>query len=779
VATELERLTAALVGRYRVERELGRGGMATVYLADDLRHERKVALKVLKPELAAVVGAERFLAEIKTTAHLQHPHILPLFDSGEADSFLFYVMPYVEGESLRELLDREHQLPVDDAVRTATAVANALDYAHRHGVIHRDIKPANILLHDGEPVVADFGIALAVGAAGGDRLTETGLSLGTPHYVSPEQAAGDQTVGPATDTYALGCVLFEMLVGDPPFPGTSAQAILTRKVTEPAPSVRTVRPTVPEAVERALQRALTTAPSDRFRTTQEFAAALTAPVAPARVGRRRVIAGAVALGAVLAAGAWWVAAERDAPGPIERLAVLPLANLMNDPEQEYFVEGMHDALISELAQIGALTVISRQSVLRYRGSEKSLPEIARELGVDAVVEGSVFRAGDTVRITAQLLRALPAERHLWAGSYEKDLRDVLALYTEVAQAIASEINVTVTGAEQARLASARPVDPEAYTLYLKANYELGRQTEPAFRQAIEYYQEAIGIDSSYAPAYAGLAVTYINLGSWTASLPPGAVYSEARAAALEAIERDSTLAEAHIALGRVKQLFEWDWAGADAEFRRGIALNPTATYAQAIFANYLMSMGRFEEAVAFSRQAVERDPLLAGPHSGLGWALERLERDGEALEHLQRALELAPDQAAPRLRLAEFYLRRGRLDEAYRYAAQAESDLGAVLSPTWLSLFGFVYGKANHKADALRVLNVIEARAEKEYVPPNAFAGLYLGLDQKEKALDFLERGYETRDVTSVWHKMRWIWDPLRDEPRFQRILELMNFPEG
>jgi serine/threonine-protein kinase len=261
-----ERLNVALGGRYRIERQLGEGGMATVYLAEDLKHDRSVALKVLKPELAAVVGAERFLAEIKTTANLQHPNILPLFDSGQADGLLFYVMPYVEGETLRDRLDREHQLPVDEAVRIATHVAQALDYAHRHGVIHRDIKPANILLHDGQPVVSDFGIALAVTTGGAGRLTETGLSLGTPHYMSPEQATGDVSVGPATDVYALGCVLYEMLVGEPPYTGSTPQAILGKIIQAKPVAVTEVRATVPRNVSAAIRKALEKVPADRFAT---------------------------------------------------------------------------------------------------------------------------------------------------------------------------------------------------------------------------------------------------------------------------------------------------------------------------------------------------------------------------------------------------------------------------------------------------------------------------------------------------------------------------------
>ena len=270
----VERLNAALEGRYHIERELGEGGMATVFLADDIKHERKVALKVLKPELAAVVGAERFLSEIKVTANLQHPNILPLFDSGEADSFLFYVMPYVEGESLRDRLNREQQLHVDEAVKIATDLAEALDHAHRQKVVHRDIKPANILLRDGRPLIADFGIALAVGAAGGTRLTETGLSVGTPYYMSPEQATGDQVVGPASDIYALACVLYEMLVGEPPFPGATAQAVLGKIIAGEPVSATKQRPSIPANIDAAVRCALEKLPADRFTGAQDFARAL-------------------------------------------------------------------------------------------------------------------------------------------------------------------------------------------------------------------------------------------------------------------------------------------------------------------------------------------------------------------------------------------------------------------------------------------------------------------------------------------------------------------------
>lgn len=324
----ISRLNAALEGRYTIERELGQGGMATVYLADDLKHERKVALKVLKPELAAVVGAERFLAEIKTTANLQHPHILPLFDSGEADRFLFYVMPYVQGETLADRIKREKQLPVDEALGIATSVASALQHAHERGVIHRDIKPGNILLQDGQPVVGDFGIALAVGGAGSARLTATGLSVGTPYYMSPEQATGDQVVGPASDTYALACVLYEMLTGEPPYPGSTAQAVLGRIIQGVPVSATAVRKSIPSNVDAAIRKALEKIPADRFTGAQAFAKALADPnyrhgadaggVGSASVRMRRVaVAGWAAAAASMAALV--VGSTLGSPEPLRRV----------------------------------------------------------------------------------------------------------------------------------------------------------------------------------------------------------------------------------------------------------------------------------------------------------------------------------------------------------------------------------------------------------------------------------------------------------------------------
>jgi serine/threonine-protein kinase len=459
MGNQLEQLKRAVADRYRVDDEIGRGGMATVYRAHDLKHDRSVALKVLRPELAASLGTERFLREITLTARLDHPHILALLDSGEAGGLLYYVMPFVEGESLRARLEREKQLPLDDTLRIAREVADALSYAHQHGIVHRDIKPENILLARGHARVADFGIARAVRAAGGQTLTETGLAIGTPAYMSPEQAGGEREIDARTDVYSLGAVVYEMLAGQPPYTGATAGAIMARKAMEPVPSLKVVRETVPQAVEQAVTRALARAPADRFGSAQQFAEALVrapeaAPGPAARSGGRvwlglGLLATATAgMLLVTDAGGLRTRLTGGAPGPrIESLAVLPLENHSPDPQQDYLAAGMHEALILDLGRLSGLKrVTARGSVMRYENTRKSMQEIGAELGVEAVITGTVQRSGNRVRITAHLIRAANDEP-LWSDDYEREFRDVLALQRDVVTAIAREVRLQLSASD--------------------------------------------------------------------------------------------------------------------------------------------------------------------------------------------------------------------------------------------------------------------------------------------------------------------------------------------
>src|SRR5437868_2559211 len=555
-----------------MQRELGRGGMATVYLAQDLKHGRQVAIKLLRADLATRLGPERFLREISLTARLDHPHILALLDSGEADGLLYYVMPYVERESLRERLTREKQLPVDDALEITREVADALSYAHRLGILHRDIKPENILLAAGHARVADFGIARAVTSAGASSLTETGLALGTPLYMSPEQATGQRELDARTDIYSLACVVYEMLTGQPPYTGATPDAILARKSLEAVPSIRVVRDAVPLGVERAITKALAKVPADRFATAAQFAEALrresgayepgpATPLAVARSSLAPVVTRALRRNRYLIAGAALIAAlipivfrpRLTSQGAviqagdevIKSIAVLPLENLSHDPDQDYFAEGMTAELITNLGKLSAMRVISYTSVMRYKGTNKSLPEIARELNADAVVEGTVQRMADRVRITASLLRA-PSERHLWGETYEHELRDVLALQDEVVGAMAAHVRAVVTPEEKVHLVSTHSVKPDAYEAWIRGRLHMAKWTKEDLSKADEYFRRAIAIDSNFAPPYAALAHVNMLVGH-AAILPPEQVFPNVKRLAEKALQIDPMLAQAQIA----------------------------------------------------------------------------------------------------------------------------------------------------------------------------------------------------------------------------------------
>jgi TolB-like protein/tetratricopeptide (TPR) repeat protein len=782
VPDEFEHLKRALAERYAVARELGRGGMATVHLAHDLKHDRPVALKVLRPDLSATLGPERFLREITVTARLEHPHILPLLDSGEAGGLLYYVMPYVEGESLRDRLSREKQLPLDDALRITSEVADALSYAHSQGILHRDIKPENILLAGGHARVMDFGIARAM-TADGQALTNTGLAVGTPAYMSPEQAAGERALDARTDIYSLACVAYEMLAGQPPFTGATPQAILARKSLEPVPRLRVVRDAVPEAVEEAIVRALARVPADRFVSVSDFAEALDrgrqalrpASLTARRQHARRLLVGGAA--ALVAVTAGWYSLTR--PGParprMASLAVLPLDNLTGDSAQQHFVDAMHDAVVAELAQIRALTVISRQSVLRYRDTEKPVPEIARELNVDGVVEGSVFRAGDTVRITVQVLQARPVERQLWAGSFQRDLRGVLALHGQVARTVAEQIEVAVTPDELRRLTRARPVDAAAYQAWLRGWAAMLRASGPSAERCITHAEEAAAIDPEYAPAYALAAYCHI----WIAYLtptPPRTVFPKVKAAAQRAIQIEPSLGVAHAALAGSLWLFEWDWSGADRAFRRAIELAPSDGGAHWQYSFFLASMGRHDEAVEHARRAELLSPGAPSERQNVAMVLYLARRYDEAIQQAHRTIDLAPEYGFAYDRLAWAYEAKNMYEEATTAREKAVALTGGADVYRKANL-ARTYGLSGRGADARLVLDELLALRKTRYVPPTALSHIYIGLGRLDEAIHWLEQAYDGRDGDMPLLKTWPAFDPLRSDPRFQRLLRRMNFP--
>jgi TolB-like protein len=558
-----ERLEAALGDRYRIQRELGEGGMATVFLAEDLKHQRHVAIKVLKPELSAILGGERFLREIGIAAKLQHPHILPLFDSGQVDGLLYYVMPFVEGESVRDRLTREQQLPVADALQIAREVGDALQYAHGDGVVHRDIKPENIMLSAGHAVVADFGIARALGAAGADHLTHTGMAIGTAAYMSPEQA-GAMPVDGRSDEYSLACTLYEMLIGEPPFTGPSPQAVMARHTLEPVPSLRVVRQTVPQEVEDAIIQAMAKVPADRFPSVQHFVDALaqagpTASGHPSsgrmRVGgpprvRKPVVIALAGVGVLLLAVLAWLLLRPVGGGPagastINAVAVLPFV-VSEDTSAAYLADGMTEGLIADLAQIGSLKVLSRSSTALAEGSGKSLAQVAQDLGVDAVVKGTILRSSDTVRVNVRLHAADGTA--LWTKDYQGRLADLPDLQRQITIAISGEINAKLEPEAQKRLGAGPKVDQQAYEAYLRGRFHLEREE---LEQARALFERARQIAPGWAPPYVGLANYYTALPFYS-DVPPVDVLPKARAMLVDALDRDETLAEAHAGIAYIR-----------------------------------------------------------------------------------------------------------------------------------------------------------------------------------------------------------------------------------
>jgi serine/threonine protein kinase/tetratricopeptide (TPR) repeat protein len=780
-------LADALRDRYLIERELGRGGMATVYLARDLKHDRLVALKVIHPELAATLGPERFLREVQLTARLQHPHILPVHDSGEAAGRLWYTMPFVEGESLRDRLNRERQLSLDEALQIGRDVLAALAYAHSRGVIHRDIKPENILLEAGEAVVADFGIARAISAAGSEHLTQTGMAVGTPAYMSPEQAAAGTALDGRSDLYSVGCVLYEILAGEPPYTGPTPQAVMAKRFLEPVPHLRTMRDTVPEAVERAVTKALAKVPADRYATATEFAEALqtlSPPLAgqrppPVRRARREVPLLAFGLLVVLLGlGSLWLGRRSFFPSragahSIESLAVLPLDNLSGDPQQEYFADGMTEALIGDLSTISTLRVISRRSVMQYKSARKPLPEIARALHVDAVVEGTVLRAGDRVRITAQLLEAA-TDRHLWSGTYQREMKDVLSLQGEVAQLVAQEVASKLSAGEQVRLAAHRPVDPAAYEAYLEGRYFWNTRTEEGLAKAIGYFRQAIEKDSSYAPAHTAVA-DYYNALPFYSRVAPSEAFPQAKAAALRALALDGTLAEAHAALAFVKAYYEWDWAGAEQEFQRALTLRPSDAGVHFSYSRYLASTGRHPEAMAELRRAQVLDPLSIGLKANEGMVLYFNGEYDQAIQLLRKTLELDSTHAVAHWGLGMALEQKAMFPEAAREIQKAIDVEGP--DPNFLSSLGHVYAAMGRTAEVRKLLQRLAEEAQRSYVSPYHAAVLYAGLGESDKAFEQLDQAARERSTLLVYLRKDPRLKTLRRDRRFQALLARIGLP--
>ena len=771
----LTQLTSALGDRYRVERELGHGGMAVVFLAEDLKHHRRVAVKVLKPELSAVLGGDRFLREIEIAAALQHPHVLPLYDSGQADGMLYYVMPYAEGESLRQRLARERQLPIETALQITREVGSALQYAHEHGIVHRDIKPENIMLSGGQAVVADFGIARALSAAGAEQqLTLTGIVVGTPQYMSPEQAAG-ATVDGRSDQYSLACTLYEMLIGEPPFTGPSPQAVIARHSMEPVPSLRVVRQTVPPAVEAAVRQAMAKVAADRFPSIPQFLDGLRAPEAatvpttpspPSRTGsvphaHRRVLIGLGA--AVLLAVAAWSLMGRGRPSaggptqrPITAVAVLPFQDF-GDPDSSYLGQGMTDGLIADLAQVGSLKVLSRSSGVMAEEKARSLGELGDRLGVGAVVRGSIRRVGDSVQVQVRLHQAKDTAVIL-EKEYRGSLGELPRLQQEITVAISEALSAKLEGAERSRLAERPLVDQRAYDAYLRGRFHLERGES---EQALQLFQQASRMAPQWAAPYVGMANYYTSL-PFSTDVAPAEVLPKARSALTQALDLDETLAEAHAANAYIRAYYEWDWRSAEREFRRAIELRPSYADAYFSYSRFLASRRRLDEAIAQLARAVELDPLSLELRANRALLDYFAGRYDEAARRLKEVLQTDSTDVLATWGLGLVAEQQGRLNEAI---AILEPVVGASLNRK--SSLGHTYAAAGEQAKARAILAELQKATAERYVPAYWFALVHAGLGERDQALRYLERAFEERSTILAYLPIDPRLAPLRSEPRF------------
>jgi len=725
--------------------------MAIVFLAEDLRHHRPIALKTLRPELAEGIGTERFLHEIQIAAALTHPHILPLYDSGEAAGVVYYVMPFVEGPSLRDRLDAEGRLPVPEALLIARQVVGALDYAHRRGLVHRDIKPENIMLYEGAALVTDFGIALALHSGRGGDLEESGLVVGTPVYMSPEQAMGDP-VDARSDLYSVGCVLYEMLAGAPPFDGETPMAITAQKLVDPLPPVRERRAEVSAAVEAVLGRALATKADERYATAAEMAAALE-PAPEAAVGGGKPARASVAGGG--------------------SIAVLPFVNVGADPDNEVFSDGIAEELIHVLSKLEGLHVVARSSAFAFKGHRDDVREVGRRLGVTTVLDGSVRRAGNDVRVTAELVSVADGYR-LWSERYDRHLDAVFAIQDEIAGAIAEVLEAKLLGAPKAYARPAAPTgDPRAYEHFLRGRHHWNRRTAHALQESVEAFEKALAIDPSHAASHAGIADSYVVLGVYS-HRPPGEVMPKAKAAAERALAIDSTLAEAHTALACVRALYEWDWVAADAGFRRAIAHNPQYATAHQWYAmNCLVPQGRFGAAQKELQRALALDPLSLAVNVSVGLRHFYARQLGSAEEALLHTLGLDPAFGTAHYFLGHTYIATGRYDDAIPELEQAVELQGGSAETT--AALATAHALAYHGGEADALLAGLEERAQESYVSPALLAQVHLGMGDRERALDRLEEAAEKRTADVVWLKVHPIYDRVRGHPRYRVLLERLG----
>jgi len=741
-------LIGTTISHYRILEKLGEGGMGEVYLADDTRLRRRVAIKVIGPRLLREPTAKgRLLHEARTASALNHPNICTVHDVGEAEEGAFIVMEHVDGRDLGELLPPEG-LPAEQVRSYGVQIADGLAHAHARGVIHRDLKTSNVVVtNEGRAKILDFGLARRLGTSPAD-VTRTLESLpgtdtigGTLAYLPPEVLRGEPADA-LGDVWALGVLLFEMATGAAPFAGSTVFEVTSAILTQPP---RAFPERVPEDLRALILRCLSKERGGRYEGAGELKRALEELRLGPSSGSKTV--------------------EKESG--IRSLAVLPLDNLCGDPGQDFFADGMTESITATMAKIGTLRIISRTSAMQYKGSRKPVPEIARELNVDAVVEGSVLRSGDRVRITAQLIRAATDE-HLWAETYDRDLADVLELQSEVSRAIVEAILGKLSPKERADLAGERRLAPEVYESYLRGRHAWQQRTPDDLRQGIEHYERAIAIDPTYAPAYAGVAECHNVLGFQGATSPRDS-FAPAMAAARKALALDPNLAEAHISLAYASLHYDWNWPKVQESFLKGLELGPNYATGYHWYALYLTCMGRRDEAVAAIDRAWELDPLAPIIRTAQGWILY-FQREYEAsIRHYRKVLEVSPGFWAAQNMLGNAYAMHGRIPEALEQLRAALQNSGG--HAMTLGALGMVLARSGDAPAAREILEDLKSLSARQYVPAYESAQIHAALGEPDEALRFLDEAYRERGNWLNYMRMDPVWDPLRGEERFEGLV--------
>ncbi|UCE41650.1 MAG: protein kinase [Candidatus Aminicenantes bacterium] len=755
--------------------------MGLVYRATDLKLDRIVALKFLPSELMRDLEArERFVHEAKTASALDHHNICTIYEIGETEDERVYIaMAYYEGGSLKDKIE-QGQVDQEKAIDLAVQIARGLAKAHEKGIVHRDIKPANIMItEDGVAKIVDFGLAKLSGQG---RLTQTGTTMGTVAYMSPEQAKGEP-VDHRTDIWSFGTLVYEMLSGRLPFKGEHEQSMMYSILNdEPLPLAKIVSG-IPQELAQIVGMALRKIPDHRYKRMEELLDDLAclakglepeyAKVRPLKsmlFGMKKIhFYGGLVVIAVIAIVVGMIL-SLNSGGSIDSIAVLPLKNLSGDPDQEFFAEGMHEALITELSKIKTLTVISKTSAMLYRDSEKSLPEIADELNVDVVVEGSAQHVEGKVRINIQLIDG-ESDRNIWGDKYDRDYKEVLKLHSEVAEAIAKEIRIALAPQDKAKMTDKRSVIPEAYEAFLKGNFQINKFSVESLEKGIELLKNAIDIDPNYAPAYTRLADAYMLSAISHGTQPRSEAFPKARAAVMRALEIDENLSSAYASLARLELFYYWDWEAGEKACQRAIELNPNNVEAYNAYSGFLMIKGYLEEALSERRKAQRLDPLNLINNADVGVSLIDVGKYDEAIKQLQDVLEMNPNFTPAMWAMGEAYRHQQMYQEAIDWFKKAFTSSGE--HSAWLGPLGLAYAEAGMEEQAREVLD----RLKKLYVDghnvsPTVIAAIHDELDEKEKALEWLEEAIEIHDAQVPYYKLYRIFSGMQSDPRFISLME-------